>query len=162
MLGARQLRVTNEQLKQLRHATQLDGTMRTFDVLRSDKVREALRFVTAEFQERIRDDDYRREAEKPGGVDPATHKERTLMEVFEEIGTYVKHALLDGDVIYDVASPFILGSWDRLADIISVQRQKFGDESLWCNFEYLYHGAKAWYAEQYPDAPWPDQPPEKA
>lgn len=146
MLGARQLRATNDQLEQLRHATQLDGTMRIFDTLRSENVSQALRFVMAELEDRLKDETYRQEAEKPGGVDSVTHKERIIFTVFEEVGTYVRHGLVNGDVIYDLYSSVIIGCWRRLSPLVGVQRVAFGDDQLWANFEFLCEGAKVWEA----------------
>ena len=56
ILGSHQLRLTNEQLKQLRRATQLEGTMRIFEVLRGPQFADALHFVSTEFVERMKDD----------------------------------------------------------------------------------------------------------
>ena len=153
ILGARQLRATNDQLAQLRQATQLDGTMRIFEMLRSPAVRDAHQFVFAELASRLDDEGYRREAEKVGGVDPVTHPERVVMQIYEEIGTYVKHSLLHADVIYDFNAPVIVGCWRRLAPLIAIQRKTFGDESLWCNFEFLARGAKAWEDVNWPESP---------
>jgi hypothetical protein len=157
VLGARQLRATNDQLAHLRRATQLDGTMRIFEALRSERVSGAVQFVMAELEDRLKDDAYRREAEKPGGVDATTHKERIVFNAFEEVGTYVRHGLVNGSVIYDFYSSVIIGCWRRMAPLVEAQRAIYGDDQLWSNFEFLCQGSKAW-EEAHPGNPVPPRP----
>jgi len=54
-------------------------------------------------------------------------------------------------VIFDLNGPMIIGAWKRLIGLIDVQREAFGDDSLWSNFEYLYRGAKAWDDAHFPE-----------
>jgi hypothetical protein len=150
VLGSRQLRATNQQLQQLQQATQLEGTMRIFDVLRGQHFREAHRFVYGELTERMKDERFRAEVERISGVDPDMHKERTMMTTYEEIGTYVRHMQLDGDPIYDFHGPVIIGAWNRLREVIDIQRRAYGDTSLWENFEYLYTQAKRYDDARHP------------
>lgn len=151
LLGARQLRATTRQLEQLQRATQLDGTMRIFEVIRDPRFREAQRFVFADLAERLQDEQFRRDAERVGGVSVEIHKERLLLETFEEVGTYVKHGLLSGDAIYDLIGPVIIGSWKRLRDLIAAQRRVYGGNELWENYEFLYDQAKRYDEEHHPE-----------
>src|ERR1700722_5397195 len=121
ILGSRQLRLTNEQLKQLRRATQLEGTMRIFEVLRGPQFAEALHFLAREFAERMKDEDFRREA-LASGVDVSVHKERFVLRTYEEIGTYVRHGLLSGGPFLDYGGGVVLDAWDRLSDLVVASR----------------------------------------
>lgn len=151
LIGARQLRAATQQLEQLQRSTQLDGTMRIFDVLRSSAFVEAQRFVFADLEQRLKDDAFRREAEQLGSIDHATHPERILLNTFEEIGTYVKHALLDGNAVYDYTGPVIIGGWKRLRGVVDAQRKIYGGNELWENFEFLYNEAVRYDQTHNPD-----------
>lgn len=151
VLGARQLRAATDQLEQLQRSTQLDGTMRIFDVLRDPTFVQAQRFVFADLEQRLRDEGFRREAEQPAGVDDAAHPERIILKTFEEIGTYVKHSLLSGSAIYDFTGPVIIGAWKRLSGVVDAQRRNYGGNELWENFEFLYRESLQYDQMYHPD-----------
>jgi hypothetical protein len=139
ILGSRQLRLTNEQLKQLRRATQLEGTMRIFEVLRGAQFAEALHFVSTEFAQRMKDERFRREA-LASGADVSVHKERFVLRTYEEIGTYVRHGLLSGEPFLDYGGGVVVDAWERLSDLVAASR-RHGNAQLWTNFEYLHDQA---------------------
>lgn len=141
LVGSRQLRAMNRQLEHFQGATQLDGTLKVYEIFRSQQFQEAQHFVFNELTDRLRDERYRSDAENVSNLDLSVHKERFLLHMYEEIGALVRHKLLNSDVIYDVYSSLIIGAWKRLNDLITVQRQNYGGDELWENFEYLYRGA---------------------
>ncbi len=141
VLGSRQLRVTNRQLEQLQRSTQLEGTMKIFEVLRGAQFQEAWRFLSTDFERRMKDEDFRSDAERISGVDVTLHKERFVMRTYEEIGTYVRHGLLSGEPFFDYGGAVLVDAWERLSDVVAVHRSR-GGENYWMNFEYLYAQAK--------------------
>jgi hypothetical protein len=141
LVGSRQLRAMNRQLEHFQSATQLDGTLKVYEILIGRQFQEAQHFVFNELSDRLRDERYRSDAENVSNLDLSLHKERFLLHVFEEIGALVRHKLLNSDVIYDVFSSLIIGAWNRMSQLIAVQRQNYGGDELWENFEYLYRGA---------------------
>lgn len=126
LLGARQLFLTGNQLDQLRRATRLEGTMKIFDDLSTPPFLEAMRFIRHELAQRMNDSIFLSEVRFIGAADPETHKELTVLRMFERIGTYVKHGLLDGSMIYDCMLPPILTSWERLRDVVRIHREEGG------------------------------------
>ncbi len=145
VLGSHQLRITNEQLKQLKRATQLEGTMRIFEVLRGPQFAEALHFVSTEFAERMKDERFRDEAER-AGVDVSVHKERFVMRTYEEIGTYVRYGLLSGEPFFEYGGGVVIDAWDRLSDVVAASRSH-GNAQLWVNFEYLSDHARTYFTK---------------
>ncbi len=141
VLGSRQLRITNQQLQQLQRATQLEGTMTIFEMLRGPQFQEVWRFVASDLEERLKDEQFRHEAERVSGVDVSVHKERFLMRTYEEIGTYVRHGLVSGEPFFEYGGAVIVEAWDRLRVLVAIIR-KYGDKRLWVNFEYLHTQAK--------------------
>lgn len=152
LVGARQLRVMNQQLQQLQQSTQLEGTMKVFEIFRSQKFREATHFVFAEFAQRMQDEKFRADAGRLRGVDENVHKERDVMRTYEEIGTYIRHVQLNGDPIYDLHGPLIIGAWTRLLEVVKRQREAYGGTELWENFEYLYTQAQKYHDTHFPRA----------
>jgi hypothetical protein len=136
ILGSHQLRLTNEQLKQLRRATQLEGTMRIFEVLRGPQFADALHFVSTEFVERMKDERFRSEA-LASGVDVSVHKERFVLRTYEEIGTYVRHGLLSAEPFLDYGGGVVLDTWNRLSGLVAASRSH-SNVQLWANYEYLH------------------------
>jgi hypothetical protein len=65
------------------------------------------------------------------------------MRTFDKIGTYVKHGLIDGPVIYDFARPPLERSWELLTEVVQIHRAA-NDEGFWENFEMLYREGKRW------------------
>ena len=138
ILGARQLKAATAQVDHLRRATQLEGAMEIFALTRGPRFSDAYRFVLQELPDLLNDEEFRRGA-LARGTDSAIHKELYILQLFEELGTYVKHGLLDGDVIYDALSGTIKESWQGLRELVRLQRQAWEDERFYENFEYVYN-----------------------
>jgi hypothetical protein len=143
IFAARQVRALNEQsralsaqLEHLRRATQLDGTLAVFDELFSPDLQQAYRFVMTEFQDRMQDESFRTEA-LARAPDAQTHLEVYILRHLERIGTLVKNDLLDADPLLDFAGFFFQELWERLGPLALEQRQRYGNERLWENFEFI-------------------------
>lgn len=143
MLGIRQLQLTRSQLEHLRRATQLQGAMKIFDDLNTAEFWDSLHFIATELANRMNDPRFRDEVALIGLADVQVHRELPVMRAFERIGTYVKHGLIDGPLIYDFAMPPIERSWELLADVVRIHRTAHG-KAFWENFEMLYVEGKRW------------------
>jgi hypothetical protein len=145
VLAARQLRLTNAQLEHLRRTTQLEGAMKIFEEMAQPDFRAAVRFVTHDLRDRMKDEKFRQEVGFPEATDDAIHQENIVHRVFERVGAYVKEGLLDGNILYTVYPMVILSTWENLSEVIAIQRRSItplrGE-----NFEYLYKGARQWAA----------------
>lgn len=160
-LGYRQLRVTGDQLRQVRLGTQLDGTMRIFEELDAEEFRAARLFVFTELAERMDDASFRRGVGRVGRADEHDHRELVVLRMFEKIGSYVKHGLLDGAVIYDYAGPWIVSAWRNVNEsgVVTIHRAAFGP-TIWENFAWLNGEAAAWIASNGGDPAVYANPPE--
>ncbi|MGB9652040.1 MAG: hypothetical protein WCB01_09555 [Candidatus Cybelea sp.] len=143
LLGIRQLQLTRSQLEHLRRATQLQGAMKIFDHLNSVEFWDSLHFIATELPKRMTDPQFRDEVASIGMADTNVHRELPLMRTLERIGTYVKHGLIDGPIIYDFAMPPIEKAWELLTDVVRIHRTAHG-EAFWENFEMLYREGKRW------------------
>jgi hypothetical protein len=150
IVGVRQVRVGAQQVEHLRRATQLEGTMKIFDILNSREQQTARRFITLELEERLKDPAFRADVALGGMVkNPEDHPEIAALRLMEMIGTYVKYDLLDEAIVFDYWIPAVIDSWERLESlgVIAMQRKTWGP-TLWENYEELYQRAKKWSGSQ--------------
>ncbi|HEY4440130.1 MAG TPA: hypothetical protein VGN14_06715 [Candidatus Elarobacter sp.] len=149
IVALRQVRVGAEQVEHLRRATQLEGTMKVFAMMASPEQEVGRRFIRLELAERMNDPRFRADAARgPMAPVPGEHPEFAVLRLMEMVGTYVKHGLLDEEIVFDYWVPPILSTWRSLeaSGIIGIHRASLSD-ALWENFEHLYHRAAA-YSER--------------
>jgi Domain of unknown function (DUF4760) len=144
IVAARQVRVGTQQVEHLRKATQLEGTMKLFEMLASPEQHDARRFVSMALAAKLKDPVYRAELGLMT-MAPQPHPEMTVLRLMEMVGTYVKHGLLDEEIIYDYWIPAIVNTWEPLQrlGVIRAHRES-GGTKMWENFEALYERAQAW------------------
>lgn len=144
VMAARQVRLTSDQIEELRRATQFQGAMAIFQEQTSPVFWGGIRFVMTELKEKMTDERFRNEVALVGMADDNIHKELIVLRTFDNIGLYIKQRLIESEVIY--SSPVfvraILG-WEALQDVIAVHRQSLGPW-MWGNYEYLYVEGKQW------------------
>jgi len=58
-----------------------------------------------------------------------------LLNLNEEIATFVKHGLLDRDLVFDLL--WVQGAWERCASIALHYRETAGEPEIYANFERL-------------------------
>ena len=149
VVAVRQVRVGAQQVEHLRRATQLEGTMKIFAMLSSPEQQEARRFILRELSARMKDPSFRAElADLTMTPNRAAHKELDVLRLMEMIGTYVKHGLLDEEIVFDYWAPMVRLNWEALdqAGIVAAHREATVPE-MWENFEDLYVRAKRWVSE---------------
>lgn len=146
VVAVRQVRVGAAQVEHLRRATQLEGTMKIFGMLGSAEQQTARRFIAVELAERLKDQTFRDEVSMLSmGPSLEEHRELPVLRLMEMIGTYVKHGLLDAEIVFDYWVPAITSTWERLESlgIIAIHREAVGPE-IWENFEALYLRGRRW------------------
>jgi hypothetical protein len=156
LIAVRQVRVGAAQVDHLRRATQLDGTMKVFALLTAPELRGALRFIVEGLERRFRDDPaYRAELLELTG-DTDSHQELRVMRLMEMMGIYVKHGLLDPEIVFDYWIPSLTTAWDLLESlgVIEANRTRV-HPSMWENFEYLLRRYKRWEADRGIEPPSP-------
>jgi hypothetical protein len=144
IVPARQVRIGVKQVEHLRKATQLEGTMKLFEMLASPEQHDARRFVSMALAAKLKDPVYRAELGLMT-MAPQPHPEMTVLRLMEMVGTYVKHGLLDEEIIYDYWIPAIVNTWEPLQRLGVIQaHRESGGTKMWENFEALYERAEAW------------------
>lgn len=161
VIALRQVRVGAAQVEHLRLATQLDGTMKIFEKLASPEQQRSRHFIATELP-KLLEDPARREAIKHVAYLPEQFPEMVALRLMEMVGTYVKHGLLDDEIIFDYWYPAIVNAWERLEDlgVIALHRASAGP-TMWENYEYLYRRAHRWVAAHDPTnepRAWSDRP----
>ena len=146
IFAARQVRITRQQLDHLRRATQLEGVMQLMTEIDSTVNRESQLFISQELDAKMRDSEFRAGVPLAGRADLTVHKELHLLRYFERVGAYVKYGLIDGDIIYDLISPRILGVWAAASQVVGIQRQSISAQ-MWENYEWLVEQTKRWNRE---------------
>jgi hypothetical protein len=161
VIAVRQVRVGAAQVDALRRATQLEGTMKIFEMLSAPEIGTGLRFIANELPQRFRDDPVYRE-ELLSLTRFREHAEAAPMRLMEVLGIYVKHGILDQDVLFEFWIPGITDAWDTLVSlgVVTAHRERV-DRALWINFEHLVARYKAYDAANALNLP-PRRPPPAA
>ena len=140
IFAAHQVRLTRHQLEQLRRSSQLGGAMAIFDKMTDPAFLESENFVRHELAERLKDETFVNE--RLSGYRAEVRREEPVLRLFEQLGTYVKNGLLDGEIFYDAMAPWIESTWKALRPVIEIHRRRFAFS--WDNFEYLYVQNHRW------------------
>ena len=146
LIAVRQVRVGAAQVEHLRRATQLEGTMKIFAMLGSPEMQKARRFIATELPSRLTDPKFRAEVSMLANAPSVEeHGELAILRSMEMIGGYVKHGLLDPEIVFDYWRPAVAYGWERLESlgIIAIHREAV-DPAMWENFEDLYCRAEQW------------------
>jgi hypothetical protein len=73
-------------------------------------------------------------------------KAMTVGNYYEEMGLLAKSGLVDRDLLLDMHSATVVGSWDSLTEVTAIWRD-FQGHSVYENFEYLTVLAQDWLAK---------------
>lgn len=146
LVAVRQVRVGAAQVEHLRKATQLDGTMKIFALIGSDEQQQARRFILTELAARLEDPKFRAEVSQLASFPSLQeHPELQVLRLMEMVGNYVKHGLLDENIMFDAWITAVIQIWERLEScgVIALHREAIGP-GMWENFEALYHRGQLW------------------
>lgn len=137
VIGYHQVRVTLDQLRQLRRASQLEAANTMFAELASPTFLDARRFILYDLPERLKEPKFRKEVELVGRADENVHKELIVLRTFERVGLYVEQDLLDPKLIYHLASGRVIDTWEGLSEVVVIHRRVMSFR-IWDHFEKLY------------------------
>lgn len=149
LVAVRQLRVGAAQVDHLRRATQLDGTMKLFALLTTPEQGEARHFIIEELADRCRADPVYRD-ELFNLRDIRAHREFEVGKLMEMIGIYVKHGLLDPEIVFDYWIPGNRQAWTIFQSLGIVAAHRSISPLMWENFEYLVDRYDRWFADHRP------------
>jgi hypothetical protein len=145
-VGYRQIRLAGDQLAHLRSSTQLDGTMKIYAELETPEFRSARLFVARDLESRMQDARFRDELLLSyRSLEEGEHKEIVVTSMFEKIGTYARHGLLDTVLIADYCGPLIREMWQKFESCGYMELLRRNNPYIFENFEFLYDAAMDWY-----------------
>jgi len=134
------------QIRHLRASNELDALLRITELMRSDGLQDAFRYVETQLSAKLADPAYRRELGKRGFVDARRHPEMDVCNWFNEVGTLVKNRLIDEHTFLDLFNRLVTYYWNRLEGVVAVLRRERGP-GQYENFEYLAMLAERWQAK---------------
>ena len=144
------------QLRHLRTSNRLNALLEIMNQWNLPSVQTAL----AELQRipvKLNDPAYVETLNTSGSIERAHYPEFLAMDLWEQIGTFVKRGLVDESILLDITSAQITKSWRSCEPVISVLRSNAGP-SAFENFEYLAVRATLWN-RRYPDGTYPARLP---
>lgn len=143
IFAARQVRVTVDQLEQVRKATQFEAARTVLLDLADPVFVDAYRFVANELPKMMEQPSFRRELALIGLADERVHKEIAIIRAFDRIGAYVQFGLLDGGLVYSTYGPRVVLSYERLGEVLAIHQAMAG-RPMYRNFHYLYEDCRRW------------------
>lgn len=140
------------QLRHLRTSNQLSGQLEILNQWNIPTVQAALSELKR-IPAKMQDPAYVKMLDEPGSVDRASYPEFLAMDLWEQIGTYVKRGLIDEGILLDITSAQVVNAWNLVEPVVAVLRVKRGP-STFENFEYLAVRATL-FTQRYPDGTYP-------
>lgn len=141
------------QIRHLRASNELDAFLHLSDALRKPELGEALRYVQTDLAAKLQDPAYRAELAHLGFIDARVHREMDACNWFNEVGSLVKHRLVEERTFLDLFARLVTYYWGKLEPVVAILRRERGP-SQYENFEYLASLAEKWRA-RYPDGDYP-------
>ncbi len=134
------------QIKHLRASNELDAFLHLSDALRKPELGEALRYVQTDLAAKLEDPAYRAELAHLGFIDARVHREMDACNWFNEVGSLVKHRLVEERTFLDLFARLVTYYWGKLEPVVAILRRERGP-SQYENFEYLASLAEKWRAK---------------
>lgn len=130
------------QIRQLRASTQLQGFVDLVRDYHSADVQAARRFVATQLPERLESEHYRAELSN-FTADTHTHPELLLREFWEQLGSLMRHNVLDTPLFLEFFTIPCRLDWQRLAPVNKLLRQR--NRYISEEFEYIANLCDRWY-----------------
>lgn len=140
------------QLRHLSGSNSITALTESREVLESDEFAAAQRFVAFTLPDLIKDPDVRRRlTESPIGED--LRSLTVVGNVLESLGSFVRHGIVDRQIVISLWSEVVVRNWEALAPAIAIMRRSTGP-MLWEQFEYLARISKDWI-DSHPQGDYP-------
>ena len=141
------------QLRHMRSNIQITALNELRETIESEHYQAAIRFVADELPKILADPQQRKRLDQYP-LDRDLQAISTVCNFFENVGTLVKHEIIEKTIALDMWALVITINWDRLAPFVAQRRRFAGRQSVWENFEYLTVLAREW-TQQHPDGVYP-------
>jgi hypothetical protein len=145
------------QLRHLRASNQLSALLEILNQWNQPHLRAAYHVFSEELAKKLAGERYVESLRAPGSLDRATYPELLVFDFWEQVGTYVKHGLIDEGILLDIVGTQVINAWKRGSPVIEALRVP-GDPSVYENFEYLSARSQLW-TRSHPDGAYPKRTP---
>ncbi|MGA8534947.1 MAG: hypothetical protein WB615_12640 [Candidatus Tumulicola sp.] len=140
------------QLRHLRTSNQLAALLEIMNQWNLPAVQDALRELK-QMPGKMADPEYVTMLRTQASPDRASHPEFLALDLWEQIGTFTKHGLIEENILLDIASTQVGSAWGLAQPAIAALRERSGPATFE-NFEYLAVRANLW-EKRYPDGSYP-------
>ena len=123
------------QIRHLRAQTSLAGFLKLIGDWRDPDFKGDLEYVLRVLPSKLAEPGYLNDLDARV-IDRTKHRELNVCDWYEQIGSFMKYALIDESILLDVVSSSSNAMWGALQPVINRMRRTRG-EALYENFEYL-------------------------
>jgi hypothetical protein len=141
------------QLRHLRASNQLSALLEILDQWNQPTLQAAYSQFNLHMAAKLKDPEYVKLLQTRDSTDRTTHPEFLIFDLWEQVGTYAKHGLIDEEILLDIVSAQVENAWKRGLPVVDIVRSVRGP-SVFENFEYLAVRAVR-YARRYPNGSYP-------
>lgn len=145
------------QLRHLRTSNQLSALLEVMEQWNQPHFQAAYSHLIRDLPAKLADEGYVKALRAPGSVDRASYPEFLIFDLWEQVGTYAKHGLIDDRILLDITSGQVFNTWRLSWPVIKILRDISGP-SAYENFEYLAVRARE-LTTRHPDGTYPPHTP---
>jgi len=144
------------QLRHLRASNQLNAMLTIMELWNEPALQDQIAYVRGDLQRKIKDGGYVADLQLEIAKGPVTrsgHPEFFVLDLWEQVGAFMKYGLIDEAPLLDIVAPQVLGTWSQLEPIVACLRERFG-ASAFENVEYAAVRSRLWL-DRHPEGTYP-------
>jgi hypothetical protein len=130
------------QLRHLRASNQLSALLGILDQWNQPHLQAAYAHLIRDLPAKLADEEYLRRLRAPGSRDRANYPELLICDLWEQVGTYTKHGLIDERILLDIISGQVVNAWQLTWPVTKILRERSAADGE--NFEYLAVRSLLW------------------
>lgn len=123
------------QLRHMRSSNQIVALTEVRETLESERFAQARRLIMKDVPRLISTPAGRAQLAAPPPMPIELESIRMMANFFENVGAFVRHGIIDGNMACDLWSGVVLDTWKVLEPVVLIRRHRAS--GLWENFEYL-------------------------
>jgi len=124
------------QLRHLRASNQLSALLEILDQWNQPSLQAAYSHFAKHMADKLADPEYLKLLNSGASPDRGSNPEFLVFDLWEQIGAYCKHGLIDEGILLDVVATQVFNAWKRAWPVVKILRAKNGP-AVFENFEYL-------------------------
>jgi hypothetical protein len=137
------------QLRHARSSNHIAALNELRETQETPEFQSANHFVSGELATKLQDPVFRHQLEvlsaRTDDVRPLIAKAFAIGNFYENAGVLIKMGLVERELVFQIWTEQVIGSWEKLAPVAAILRRRAGD-AIWENFEYVTVLAQDWLA----------------